>query len=114
PMSRALTVTAPAGMATWYWPCALVRAVRAVPTITTLTLASGAPSFAASTVPLTVPVCWAASAVGEAANKTATQAREMRREVIGRFPVRLCKRRDTRRLGGAPPEPCGPDARAPR
>src|SRR6266542_1288299 len=110
-------------MATWYWPCALVRAVRAVPTITTLTLASGAPSFAASTVPLTVPVCWAASAEGEAANKTATQARETRREVIGRFPVRLSKRRDTRRLGGAPPEPhplrkagggCGRGARAPR
>src|SRR5439155_11818698 len=41
----------------------LVRTVRAVPTITTLAPGRGAADPAATTVPETVPVCWAASAV---------------------------------------------------
>src|SRR5256885_409000 len=60
-MSRARTPCAPAGTLRRYSPFSLVSTLRAVPTITTLTPASGAPDPAATTDPETVPVCCAAS-----------------------------------------------------
>src|SRR5438105_1408429 len=50
----------PAGTLSRYSPLSLVSTLRVVPTITTLTPASGAPDSAATTVPATIPVCCAA------------------------------------------------------
>ena len=60
PMSRARTACVPAATLRRYSPLSLVNTLRAVPTITTLAPASGAPDSAARTVPETIPVCCAA------------------------------------------------------
>src|SRR5919198_805228 len=62
-MSRARTACIPAGTLRRYCPLSLVSALRAVPTITTLTPTSGVAASAATTVPVTVPVCCATSGV---------------------------------------------------
>src|SRR5712691_4334496 len=96
-MSRARTEPVPAGTLRRYWPSALVRTVRAVPTITTLAPARGAPSFAASTVPLTVPVCWAVSAL--VASRAARQATKTGCEAIGPSPEQEPLRVEIRGVG---------------
>src|SRR6058998_404331 len=72
-MSRARTLCAPAGTLRRYCPFSLVRTVRAVPTITTLAPASGAPDSVATTVPETVPVCCATRGTRGRTNKNATR-----------------------------------------
>src|SRR6266480_2272946 len=71
PMSRARTVWAPAGTLRRYCPFSLVRTLRAVPTITTLAPASGAPDSVATTVPETLPACCATSGTKQTANRNA-------------------------------------------
>src|SRR2546423_14096128 len=72
-MNRARTACVPIGTLRRYSPFSFVSTLRAVPTITTLTPASGAPDPAATTVPETVPVCCAAS--GEMTRRAAYSGR---------------------------------------
>src|SRR5437763_11371397 len=70
-MSRARTLCVPAGTLRGYSPFSLVSTLRAVPTITTLAPASGAPDSVATTVPETVPACCATRGTKVTANRNA-------------------------------------------
>src|SRR2546427_13262864 len=74
PMSRARTLCTPAGTLRRYCTFSLVRTLRAVPTTTTLTPASGAPDSVATTVPDTVPVCGATKGITGTTRRGATRS----------------------------------------
>src|SRR5207249_11740081 len=82
-MSRARTLCAPAGTLRRYCPFSLVRTLRAVPTITTLAPASGAPDSVATTVPETVPVCCATNRTKGTTNRNAADRGRTRVDLTG-------------------------------